>query len=329
MVDVGQVVPGSRLRTRVAVGELLDGSPLEIPVLVVRGRRPGPTLYVGAAIHGDEVVGIEALRLACAQLDPERLRGTLIAVPVQNPVAFRARGRLLPAATTDGYATDVHTAFPGDPAGDLAARVADALAARLIARADYAIDLHAPLAGGVNLEYVFTPSPQADAGGAARRLALAFGTRLAIVQQEGPYVAPSMLHEACSRAGTPAFSVELAVNGVVDDDSAARGSRGIVNVMRLLEMVDGAPEPCGDQLVTDAVANVRVERGGLPELRCRPGDRVSAGQTLGVVRDLGFEQVERIVAPVGGLVYRVAAARPLNAAERFAAIAVPATGAAA
>ncbi|MBB4660588.1 succinylglutamate desuccinylase/aspartoacylase family protein [Conexibacter arvalis] len=322
MVEVSRIAPGSRVRARVAVGELLDGSPLEIPALVVRGRRPGPVLYVGAAIHGDEVVGIEAVRRACAALDPERLRGAVIAVPVQNPVAFRARGRLLPAATTDGYATDVHTAFPGDPAGDLAARIAHGLAARLIGQADYAIDLHAPLAGGVNLEYVFTPSPAADGRGAARELALAFGTRLAIVQERGPYVLSSMLHEACTRAGTPTFSVELAVNGVVDDDSAERGSRGIANVMRRLEMVEGAPEEPVDQLVTDTVVNVRVERGGLPELLCRPGDRVVAGQPLGVVRDLFFEQVERVVAPVDGLVYRVAAPRPLNGAERLAAIAV-------
>jgi len=326
MVDVSRVAPGGRVRTRVTVGELLDGTPLEIPALVVRGRRPGPALYLGAAIHGDEVVGIEAVRRAVAALDPERLRGAVIAVPVQNPVAFRARGRLLPAATTDGYATDVHTAFPGDPDGDLAARIADRLADRLIGRADYAIDLHAPLAGGVNLEYVFTPSPAADERGAARELALAFGTRLAIVQERGAYVAPSMLHEACTRAGTPSFSVELAVNGVVDDASADCGRRGIVNVMRRLEMVDGAPEPPPEQLVADTVVNVRVARGGLPELRCRPGDRVTAGQTLGVVRDLCFEQVERVAAPVDGLVYRVAAPRPLNAAERLAAIAVPAAG---
>lgn len=322
-LDLAGLARGGVTRRPLHVAELLDGTPVTLPLTVVAGARPGPVLYVGAAIHGDEVTGIEVLRRLARDVDPATLRGTLLLLPVQNPIALRDRGRLLPLGTTDGYATDVHTAFPGAADGELSAQLAHRLLHDVIARADAAIDLHAPLVGGLNLDYVFTPSPQADPGGRARELALAFGTRAAIVGASGPYVAPSMLHEAASRAGVPTFTVEFAANGAVDAASARLGVQGVLNVMRQMEMVPGATQAAGGQVIGSEVRYARTTRGGLADIRCKPGQTVRAGDLLGVVHDVWFDAVERVLSPVDGLVYRVALPRMLNGAERLAGILVP------
>ncbi len=73
-----------------------DGSTLEFPLIEITGAKPGPALYLGGAIHGDEVNGVRIIGRIAQEIDPSRLRGRLFAVPIQNPLAFKTRSRYYP-----------------------------------------------------------------------------------------------------------------------------------------------------------------------------------------------------------------------------------------
>src|SRR6266436_9378220 len=125
------VQPGSMQRTRVELMQLADGATVSIPVVVINGAKPGPRLYLGAAIHGDEVNGVAILSEALTELDPAALAGSIICVPVQHPLAFYADHRIplsqFMKSPLDQAPIDAWTCFPGDPRGNLAQIVAAAL----------------------------------------------------------------------------------------------------------------------------------------------------------------------------------------------------------
>lgn len=301
--------------------ELHDGSEVTWPVTVLRGSRPGPALYLGAAIHGDEVVGIDVIRRILNGIDARHMAGSLVAVPVQNPLAFRQRQRLIPADVFDGFAFDLHGAFPGDADGEVGARLAHTLLTDLILRCDFALDLHGPLHGGRQIDYAFTPSPAADRTGQALEMARAFGCRLVVAQNTGGYVGPSMLHQVATDRGVPTIGIEFAIGGRFSGDCARVGVAGVTNVMHMLGMLEGTAVPPKHQLVSGTISWARASRGGILEVVAELGSTVAAGETVAKIYDLSFEQVETIAAPASGLLYRLAIPRPVSASDRIAGVA--------
>jgi len=115
----GQVIPpGGRARIAVPVGRRVTGAEVALPIEVVHGRRPGARLFICAAVHGDEINGVEIIRRVLGRKLTSRIRGTLIAVPVVNLFGFIALSRYLPDRR------DLNRSFPGSPRGSLAARLA-------------------------------------------------------------------------------------------------------------------------------------------------------------------------------------------------------------
>src|SRR5271166_3300779 len=139
---------GQRDQKRIRVAELPDGSWVELPLMVIRGVTPGPILYVGAAFHGDEVAGVEIVGRLVSQLDAKSLRGTLLVVPVQNPLAFQVQHRYFVGhmlkSPMDQNPADPWASFPGDLNGNLAALIAHTLFDQLMRHAHYMIDIHTP-----------------------------------------------------------------------------------------------------------------------------------------------------------------------------------------
>src|SRR5579872_4248077 len=147
-LDVETLPRGSKTRHRIRCVELPDGSWVDLPVVVVRGKKPGPTIYIGAGMHGDETTSVAIAANAARDLDENELSGTLIAVPVQSPLAFRIQHRLpmdqFFKSPMDQNTPDVFHAFPGDPKGNLASVIAHVLFAKLMAQAEYVFDVHTP-----------------------------------------------------------------------------------------------------------------------------------------------------------------------------------------
>ncbi|MBI4278253.1 MAG: succinylglutamate desuccinylase/aspartoacylase family protein [Armatimonadetes bacterium] len=303
-----------------------DGSPVVLRAIVARGRHDGPTLYTGAALHGDEVCGIEVIRRVLAVVDLDRFRGAMVAVPVQNPLAFLQRQRFVPGNAFDAYAIDVMNAFPGSEDGEVSAVLAHALLDRFIRHADYAVDLHSALPGGVNLEYCFTPAGSDRKVEVARRLARVFGLDLVIeMERPGSYVGPTKLTQVATMAGTPTFAVEFDQAGTATPASVEKGLAGFLNLFRSLGMLTDEPARTPRrQFIAGDYHYVRLQRAGMYLPEAKLGHVLKRGDRIGTVYDLYQDEAVPVHAPCDGLLYRITIPRPLNASERVAAIAIAA-----
>ena len=137
-VELGGVTvqPGRRASIELPVARLPTRSWVSLPVVVLCGSRPGPTVWVSAAVHGDELLGVEIIRQVMRGIDPRRLSGTILAVPVVNVPGFLAQSRYTPDRR------DLNRSFPGSPRGSLASRLAHLFMTEIVARCDAGLDLH-------------------------------------------------------------------------------------------------------------------------------------------------------------------------------------------
>ncbi|NKB47567.1 MAG: succinylglutamate desuccinylase, partial [Legionellales bacterium] len=142
------VYAGEHTTILLPMPELYDWTPLSMPVHVLRGKTPGPTLCITAAIHGDEVNGIEIVRRLLKKKIFNQLSGTLIAIPIINIYGFLYQDRYLMDRR------DLNRAFPGSQKGSLAARLAHLIATEIIDKATHCIDLHAGSLHRINLPQI-------------------------------------------------------------------------------------------------------------------------------------------------------------------------------
>ena len=138
-VGTASANPGDISFGVIEVGKLADSSTVDIPVILVNGSKLGSTLYLGAAVHGNEITGVEAIRRIIVKLDPKKVSGKIIAVPFQSSLAFRSMSRVTP---NDFSPDNLDALFPGTPDGSLTERMAFLLMNEAISKADYVLDLH-------------------------------------------------------------------------------------------------------------------------------------------------------------------------------------------
>jgi predicted deacylase len=283
-----KVAPGRRKDVKVRISEFYTATPVFIPVTVVHGTRPGPVVYLTAAVHGDEINGIEMLRQLGTAVDPKRLVGTLILVVIANPIAFLNMSRDLP----DGR--DLNRFFPGRDRGSMASHIADALFTKIVRLADYGIDLHTAATGRTNLPHV-----RADMRSPVlRRLASAFGCEVVfdMVGEEGT------LRRAASEAGVPTIVYEAGEPLRFQKKLIQRGLEGIENVLADLKMYEFERTSPAFQLVVDDHRWVRAQKGGILQLNVKPGDIIEKGEDIAVNTKPFGTEVSRIKAPYTGLV---------------------------
>lgn len=284
----------------------------------------GPTVYLQATQHGIELNGPATLRRLHDCLRTAALAGTVIVVPVVNPLAFDHRSYITPAAY-DAQHPNLNRVWPGSADGSLQERLAAALWP-LVSTADVAIDLHTGTAD--TLEHVrhFRDRPEATA------LATTFGTayRLTDTLEEDPAEAAEggTFRAAAARAGVPAITVELANSRQIASDAVETGHRGIRNVLAARSLLEAEPADPPDQTVLDREdAAVTATESGLFELdpSVAVGDRVEAGEPLGVIYSPStFEALETIRADDGGVLHSLARESVVVAGERVAGLGTPA-----
>ena len=299
---------GERIARRVTVGELPDGSPISLPVVTMRGRRPGPTLYLQAGIHGDEQTGIEICRRALATITPDELRGTLVSIPVANVPSHltRTRGYL----HEERWLIDINRIFPGNPHGLMTERVASILFDSFVRVADVTIDLHSALDGCDIAPFVYI-DPDDDEHGTLEireRVGLAFRTPYVYYKGRNARFGTSDLSRSISAQadliGKPVISAEMGESRRVSTTFVPLGVEGVRNALRALEMLDGdPPEPVGQRRFTQ-FSIVHAERGGGLRLDVDLGDEVTSGQEIGEVVDVFGERVETLIAPRDGFILR-------------------------
>jgi predicted deacylase len=113
-----KVTAGKRMRMELPIGNLMSGTPVALPLIVVHGKKDGPVVWLSAAIHGDEICGVEIIRQVLDAINSPAMAGTIIAAPVVNVHGFNTNDRYLPDRR------DLNRSFPGSSRGSLASRIA-------------------------------------------------------------------------------------------------------------------------------------------------------------------------------------------------------------
>jgi hypothetical protein len=315
---------GSATRHAIDLVELADGTRVSLPTLLINGATDGPRLYLGAAIHGDEVNGVEIVSRALAHIDPTRLTGSVVAVLVQNPLAFQADHRLALShylkSPLDQAPADPWSSCPGTLDGSLAEKIAHTLFG-LIRTSDYAIDLHTPTRGG---RYVpITILPPSSLGEAARRaedLGVAFGSGYVVKTDKGMYVRDGILAVEATRAGVPCFTFEIGEGGRLEVDMIETGVRCVTNALRFLKMIPGEPvTPLRSVRVREFVG-LRASRGGLLHTEVELGAAVKRGQTLARIVSVYGDALETIASPADGVFVRSTTLSTVASGERVATV---------
>lgn len=283
------VRPGQRAVVEMPAAHLYTRTALSIPVHIVHGRRPGPVLLVCAAIHGDELNGVEVIRRLLTLGGLKRMRGTLVAVPVVNVFGFIHKSRYLPDRR------DLNRCFPGSETGSLGARMAHLLKSRILDRATHAIDLHTGAIHRSNLPQIRANLDSPDTAAMAR----AFGVPVVInsVLREGT------LREVAEAQNIPVITYEAGEALRFDETSIRVGVRGVVAVMRDLGMLTRRQQP--EPMVQPAVANssswVRAEDDGVFRPLVALGARVRPGQLLGRISSPFGTDERDVIAPYSGI----------------------------
>lgn len=284
-VEIG---PGEGRSVQLVVSESFSGLNVPIPVHVRRGLEAGPTVFVTAAIHGDEINGTGTIRELIRNRDWVLERGTLILVPVVNIMGFDRHSRYLP----DGR--DLNRCFPGSRKGSLAARMARIIFEELVGRCDFGIDLHTASVRRTNF-----PNVRADLSNeAVARLAHWFGGELTVAGS-GPE--GSFRREACL-VGCPTIAVEAGEVWKVEPPIVQHALRGIFNVLAHLQMTGGSAIPPPWQLIIRKSTWIRAELGGFLEYHVAPGDLVRKGALLATSSSLTGERRSSLQAPGDAIV---------------------------
>ncbi|MDJ0761246.1 MAG: succinylglutamate desuccinylase/aspartoacylase family protein [Woeseiaceae bacterium] len=264
-----QVATAARLSWSPA--QSFEGIAAPTPVLVVNGAKPGPTVCLTAAVHGDELNGIEIVRRVLYDLDPERLSGAVIGVPIVNLQGFRRSSRYLPDRR------DLNRFFPGNPTGSSASRIAHSFFTEVITHCDALVDLHTGSFHRTNL-----PQLRADLRNPqVANMTNKFGSTVVLHSS----ASKGTLRRAATDAGIPAVTLEAGEPLRVQDDAVDHGTRGIMTLLRELDMVRrvtfwGNREPVYYQSTW-----IRADQGGVLMSEVELGQRVKRGETLGTVTD--------------------------------------------
>ncbi|MEM1264051.1 MAG: succinylglutamate desuccinylase/aspartoacylase family protein [Pseudomonadota bacterium] len=283
------IQPGESSTIHLPVADLYTATALAMPIQVVCGKRAGPTLFVSAAVHGDELNGVEIIRRLLARKTTQSIRGTLIAVPIVNVHGFLDQSRYLPDRR------DLNRSFPGSPKGSIAARLAHTFMQEVVTKADVGIDLHTGAIHRSNL-----PQIRANLGDSrTAELAQAFGAPVIIDAN----VRDGSLRESAADQGLPFLIYEAGEALRFDELSITAGVRGIVNVMRAIDML--APSRSTRRLKPVLATDtrwVRAPESGIISRKVPLGARVRRGQRLATVGDPLGNEAHDIVAPVNAIV---------------------------
>lgn len=265
--------PGDSQKIDLPAGRLYTDAALSIPVYVKRGRQDGPTLFLSAAIHGDELNGIEIIQRIIHSPKLRRLRGTLIAVPMVNVYGVINHSRYLPDRR------DLNRSFPGSKKGSLAGRMANLFLEEIVSKCDYGIDFHTGAIHRSNLPQIRANLDDEKTAAMAR----AFGVPVLLNSNQPD----GSLREAAATLGVSILLYEAGEALRYDELSIRAGERGTINVMRHLGML---PKSRSKKTVIEPVTArtsrwARATDSGFVQLHKELGDRVQSGELLATIRD--------------------------------------------
>lgn len=284
------VKAGDRQTIAIPISRLSDHTRVSLTTYVMHGKKDGPVMFVSAAVHGDEIIGVEIIRRLVSLKTLNRLRGTLILVPVVNAYGFVGLSRYLPDRR------DLNRSFPGSVKGSLASQLAHTFMTEIVAPAQYGIDLHSGAVHRANLPQIRADLEDPDVNEMAR----AFGASIML---------DANLRDGSLRASAKDHGCKIllyeAGEALRFDEVAVRvGVNGVLGVLRHVGMLP-AKKRVGRKLEpirSNSSHWLRAPIGGLMRAKKKLGDRVEAEETIAFISDpLGLEQ-ESVIARTSGVV---------------------------
>lgn len=266
-----EVLPGTSTRLAWSPGIQIAGLSQPTPVLVVNGANAGPTLCLTGAVHGDELNGIEIIRRTMYDLDPEKLSGRVVGIPIVNLPGFQQGSRYLPDRR------DLNRHFPGSPDGSLADRIAHSLFENIIRNCTMLVDIHTGSLKRTNL-----PQLRADMNNPDVATLTQGFDRMAVVHSSG---SPGMLRSAAVEAGITTVTMEAGESHRIQEHQIEAGVNSLTSLMERQGMISrmfvwSDPEP-----VYYDSDWIRAQQGGILFSEVDLGARVSEGEILGYVAD--------------------------------------------
>ena len=294
--DGGRVEPGTRRNLRYAISETYLGDPVRIPVTIVNGAAAGPTVFLSAASHGDELNGIEVVREVAYEWDLSGLAGTLVCLPVLNVPGFLAQERYLPI-----YDRDLNRSFPGRTGSTSAKRMAARIFDNFVRPCDFGVDFHTSTRGRTNMLHV-----RADmSDDAVARLAQSFGSHVIIDSQGGD----GLLRTEATRAGVPTVTVEMGEAHRFQRDLIDDALAGVESVFAEYDLRETSPVrwPGWRTVIRDSDERtwIRADVGGIVDMHFEAGSLVQAGDRICTLTDPFKSDSVAVEAPFTGLLVGV------------------------
>ena len=282
------VAPGTQAKLELPIARLMSGTPVALPVLVVHGKEDGPTVWITAAVHGDELCGIEIIRRVLEVVRPRSMAGTVIAVPIVNVHGFNRGDRYLPDRR------DLNRSFPGSSRGPLASRIAHLMMTEVIARCSVGIDLHTGSDHRINL-----PQIRADlADPPTLALARIFAAPVAIHSR----TRDGSLRQAATEAGSVVLLYEAGEADRFDDHAIRAGAAGALRVLKHLGICAEAPAPSDSVCLSRNTKWVRASQSGILHLEVSLGNEVTRGVRVATIYDPFGKRLGTLSSRVSGIV---------------------------
>jgi len=292
----GRVEPGESENLRYRISQTYLGDPVRIPVTIINGERPGPTVFLTAATHGDELNGIEVVREVAHEWDLSDLNGTLVCLPVLNVPGFIAQQRYLPI-----YDRDLNRSFPGDDESTSAKRMAHRIYSNFIEPCDLGLDFHTSTRGRTNMLHV-----RADMSDeSVVRLANAFASHV-IIDSKGP--SGTLRGEATSH-GIPTITIEM---GKAHRFQRSLIDRALDSVVSVLAEYGCLPTESvawpGWRTIIDSDDEktwLRADTGGMVDMHHDRGSLVQEGDRICTITNPFKAESDVVEAPFTGLLVGV------------------------
>lgn len=290
VINGQRIKAGTRATIDLPIAQLHTHNPVNMPVQVVRGSRDGPRIFVSAAVHGDELNGVEIIRRLLRHQALRRLKGTLVAVPIVNIHGVLNHSRYLPDRR------DLNRAFPGSERGSLTARLAYRFMTEVVANCTHGIDLHTGAIHRANLPQIRANLDDPESA----RLAKLFGVPVLL----NSAFRDGSLRQAASERGMPMLLYEAGEALRFDEFGIRVGVRGVLNVMRGLGMLRPTrrKHPVPEPYIARSSSWVRAPQSGFLRTTVQLGAYAQKGVRLGVVSDPFGEQEIPVTALANGIV---------------------------
>src|SRR5579883_1791242 len=289
-----------------------------IPVIVIHGAKPGPTLALVAGAHGTEYASIVALEKIAETADPAALSGALIILPLLNSASFYQKVPHL--NPVDGK--NMNRFYPGKPDGTQTERISWAVSQQVIAKADYLIDYHGgDLDENMRSYAYWAQTGKAELDATSRAMVLAFGLDHIILQDfRTPGASVTITRYGAAMLGKPSLAVEAGHAGTVLAEDVDALVNGTWSVMRHLKMLPGEPHPVAHPLWFAKYSSVTSEADGIFYPVAKPEAYVTKGMTIGYVTDYFGKRIWDAVAPSSGVILYIGAVPSMKKGDTVANI---------